>query len=185
MRNVSALQASLLSEPATVPVYLVELDFTHPERLSTNGDQVVAGEVYAGGDVALGALGNWTQARLRLRPTAERVARLMAPDWRNTACRIWQLSTADYPELIEPGYVEPGYALQGRVQAEPLQLLDGVLASGGVSQNGFLELSVTHRALVRRWTPRLRIAPPLCNHLPPPGTRIEWAGEVVVLEARK
>lgn len=185
MRSLTSLQQTLLSAPDTVPVYLVALDFTGPEWLSTNGPQTVDGQAYSNGEVALAALGNWTQARLLLRPTAARLARLKDPDWRMAPCTIWQLPTVDYPMLIEPGYVEPGYALQGRVQAPPLKLLDGVLAAGSMAQNGALELMVTHRALVRRWTPRLRIAAPLCNHLPPPGTRLEWEGEVVVLEARK
>lgn len=32
--------------------------------------------------------------------------------------------------------------------------------------------------------PRTRLIPPICNHLPAPGTKFTWAGEVYILEAR-
>lgn len=183
MREADALQSALLSEDATRPIYLVEMQFgDEPEYLSTNGAQTVGVTAYAGSDVGVSGMGDWTQARVRLMPTAARSAALLSPDWRGRPCRIYLMPCSEYPELIEPGYVEPGYALQGVVKADPMLLLDGVITGGAIGQ--YVELEISHRALLRRWTPRLRIAAPTCNHLPPPGTRLTWEGDTYILEAR-
>lgn len=183
MRDADALQTTLLAEDATRPIYLVEMQFgDEPENLSTNGAQTVGFTTYAGSDVGVSGMGDWTQARIRLMPTAARSAALLSPDWRGRPCKIYLLPCSEYPELIEPGYVEPGYALQGVVKADPMLLLDGVITGGAIGQ--YVELEVSHRALLRRWTPRLRISAPTCNHLPPPGTRLAWEGDIYILESR-
>lgn len=183
MREVDSLQAAVLTEDVTRPIYLIETHFgDEPEYLSTNGDQVIDLITYHGSDAGVTGIGEWSQARIRLTPNPSRVASLISPDWRGRMCRIYLLPCSEYPEFIEPGYVEPEYALQGVVKADPLLLLDGVLTGGSLAQ--YVELEVSHRALLRRWTPRLRIAPPTCNHLPPAGTRLTWEGVTYLLEAR-
>lgn len=183
MRDTDTLQAAVLAEDVTRPIYLVEMQYAdEPEYLSTNGTQTVGLTTYTGSDVGVAGMGDWTQARIRLMPTPARSAALLSPDWRGQPCRIYLLPCSEYPEFIEPGYVEPAYALQGVVKADPMLLLDGVITGGSLGQ--YVELEISHRALLRRWTPRIRIAPPTCNHLPPPGTRLTWEGETFILEAR-
>lgn len=182
MRDLAADQLEIVSHRETMPVYLVEINLSGQERLSTSGDRTVGDEVYAGGDVGVRGLDNWAAAQIRLRATPERVAQVLAPGWRGADCRIWLLPYYEYPRLIEDGYYDDGLAMSGPYTAAPILLLDGVLTGAAVGDA--VELSVAHRAAVARWVPGIRIAAPLCNHLPRPGTVFTWAGDNYTLEAR-
>lgn len=183
MREVSAGQLAALSQDTTRPIYLVDLLFSgEPEFLSTNGNRLVGNEQYVGGDIAVAGVGDWTQASIRLTPTPARVSALLNDAWRGTACRVWLLPVSKLFQFWAEDYAVEDYGHQGATQHEPILLLDGVLTAGRLSDS--LELEVAHRALLRRWTPRLRAAPPVCNHMPAPGSRVEWQGEVFTLESR-
>ena len=64
---------------------------------------------------------------------------------------------------------------------DPVLIAECVL-DGGTSDNGWADLALASADDDNREQPRWRVAPPVFNHLPPAGTRIEWGGEVLILE---
>jgi len=183
MRATDAAQDAILAERFTRPIYMVEIDIGGQEYLSTNGDVTVAGIDYTGADVGLRSIQNWSSAVVSLLPTPERVAQVVSQSWRYGRCRISLLPATYYPLLIQPGYVADGYFLQGAVYADPMLLVDGELTAASFSGDR-VEFTVASRVSVGRWLPAARIAPPICNHLPKPGTVIVWEGDRYTLEAR-
>lgn len=182
MRSLDAEQLALVSARETMPIYLVEINLAGQELLSTNGDQTVGTSLYVGGDVAVAGLNNWTTAKIRLRATAARVGQITSAGWRNSTCRIWLMPAVRWPFLVDEGYYESEYTLEGLQSATPILLLDGVLTGATASET--VELDCVHRAMVAKWVPGIRIAAPLCNHMPRPGTTFSWEGENFTVEAR-
>lgn len=167
MRDLDAGQQAALALDATRPVYLIECNAFGIDLASSNGQWEYDAYLYRGADVAVTGMADWTKARIRLTATAERIERMTLPDWRSDACKIWLLPIA----------------ADGSQEARIL-LLDGVLTAAAIV-GAALEIEVSHRALLRRWSPRVRIAPPICNHLPAPGTQLRWQGDNYTLEARE
>lgn len=182
MIDLTAGQLSVISGQTTSPIYLIDLEYSGLEYLSTSGDREVGSIQYSGGDIGVMGMDNWTRASLKLRPTPARVASLTSNGWRNQTARIWLLPAVQYPTIIQSGYVESGYAAEGYRQDDPVLLLDGVIVNAGMTD--VLELSVSHRAFVNKWTPRLRINNVWANHLPQAGTRFLWEGDNYILESR-
>lgn len=183
MRSTTAAQDEVLALRFTRPIYLVEIAIDGQEYLSTNGDVTVGGITYAGADVGLRSVQNWSSAAVSVLPTPARVAQVVSQSWRYGRCRISLLPATYYPLIIQPGYVEEGFFVQGPQYAEPMLLVDGELTSASLSGDR-VEFTVASRVSVGRWLPAARIAPPLCNHLPKPGTVITWEGDRYTLEAR-
>ena len=183
MRATTAAQDAVLAERFTRPIYLVEVAIDGQEYLSTNGDVELDGIAYTGADVGLRSIENWSSAVVSLLPTPERVAQVVSQSWRYGRCRISLLPATYYPLLIQPGYVADGYFIQGAVYGEAMLLVDGELTAASYSGDR-VEFTVASRVSVGRWLPAARIAPPLCNHLPKPGTTITWEGDRYTLEAR-
>ena len=183
MITLDADQIAILSGGATAPIYLVELDYSGVEFLSTNGDINVDGADYLTGDVGVMGMDNWTTASLKLRPTPARVAALTSNGWRNGTARISIVPAARYPQIVEDSYVVDDYGYQGFVVSDPVLLLDGVIVNAALTD--VIELSVTHRAFVNKWTPRLRTNNTWANHLPQAGTRFLWEGDNYILESKQ
>jgi len=183
MRSTDATQTALLAEPVTAPIYLVELDMgAGQEWLSTNGDQTVDATTYTGADVGVAGMDNWQRGSIRLLPTAARAAQVIAGDWRGKACNIYLLPCVRYPQIVEDGYFAPGYMVQGTTYGNPILLLAGELVSASLGDK--LEIGVTHSALVSKICPRTRLAAPILNSLPAPGSQFVWGGVTYTLEAR-
>lgn len=183
MLDVTASQQALLDEAVTRPIYLIDLEFPTPLSLSTNGDQTVGAVTYLGGEIGLSAAADWATASVRMPPSVARMQILIAGDWRGKSAQIYLLPACNYPQRIAAGYVKDGYARQGFVTADPILLIDGIL-TGASADASALTVEITHRGRVGKWAPRIRLMPPICNWLPAAGTRLSWAGEVFVLEAR-
>lgn len=183
MRTTDTTQTALLAEPVTAPIYLVEIDMgAGQEWLSTNGDQTVGATTYTGADVGVAGMDNWQRGSIRLLPTATRAAQAIAGDWRGNACNIYLLPCVRYPMIVDDGYFEDGYMLQGTVYGDPILLLAGELVSANLGDT--LEIGVTHSALVSKICPRTRLAAPILNSLPAPGSQFVWGGATYTLEAR-
>jgi hypothetical protein len=182
-RATTPAQDAALDRRITQPIYLVEVLIEGQEYLSTLGERVVDGITYSSG-VNLRSINNWSSALVTLPPTPARMAQFVSQSWRYGRCRISLLPATHYPLLIQPGYVADGYFLQGDVYGEPMLLIDGELTSAAMSGEGHIEFTVANRIAVGRWLPAARIAPPICNHLPKPGTVVVWEGDRYTLEAR-
>lgn len=181
--DITEEQFLLLDDTVTRPIYLIEIDAGGQEKLSTGGDVTVGEDLYHGGSAGLRALDDWSAARIVLPATAERVQQVIDQDWRRGRCDIYLVAAGRFPLLLDQDYVEEDYFMQGDVYAAPLLLLPGVLTGASYGNSG-VEFEVQHVSRVAKWSPAVRIAPPVFNHLPRPGTVISWAGEQFVLEAR-
>lgn len=62
------------------------------------------------------------------------------------------------------------------------EILAEAVLDGGEAEGEWAEIALASADADSREMPRWRVAPPVFNHLPPAGTRIEWAGEVLILE---
>lgn len=183
MRTLDATQTTLLAEPSTAPIYLIDIDMgAGVERLSSNGDQVVGAISYTGAEIGVAAIDDWRRASLRLSPSSARAAQVITGAWRGTSCTISLLPCVRYPQIFEEGYVEAGYGVQGVTYGDPIVLLSGLLVSAQLGDS--LEVGVTHPVLVAKTSPRIRMEKPVLNHMPAPGTQFVWGGETYTLEAR-
>lgn len=183
MLSVTSGQSELINESVTKPIYLIDIEFPTEEHLSTNGDQTVGAITYLGGEIGLSAAADWATASVRLPPSVARMQALITGDWRGKPAKIYLLPAVNYPQRLADGYVQPGYARDGFVVDDPILLIDGVL-TGASGDSGAITIEITHAGRVGKWAPRIRLMPPICNWLPAPGTRLSWAGEIFVLEAR-
>lgn len=182
MREVTALQSALMSQRGTKPRYLVVIDAGGVEHWSSSGDIEIDGVLYRGGGFDVRRIVDWTEATIEIPSTPDRLARLIAGEYRGAPCSLYAVASVRYPQLMAPGYWADDYVLQGDVDGAPLLLLPGVI-DGGREEGGRLSLEVVHDAEVSRWSPAIRVAPPWANHLPRPGTVIVIDGEHFVLEA--
>ncbi len=182
-RTVTPGQDTLLREPVTRPVFLVELLFGDQEYLSTNGDVTIDELLYVDYDVSLENIDDWKQARIRLQPTNERSQQFHSQQWRGAPCRVYLRPTVYYPQLLDPGYVEEGYAIEGTFGETPILLVDGLLTSGEKTSQAVI-YTVDNAVTVGRWLPGVRLSSPTFNHLPRAGTVFTWEGERFTLEAR-
>ena len=184
MLSLSSIQQTILAQSTTTPTYLVDLDWSGTQRWSTRADHVVSGINYTGGEIGVRGAQDWRTAELSLNPSAGHAATLQLGSWRGAACSIWLLPYREHPQLLDDGYVEDGYGFFGDEVGDPILLLQGQVTSAEYSGDGPIRLGVRHVAALQTPTPRVRLAPPICNHLPTPGTKFEWAGELYILEAR-
>lgn len=182
MRQANEVQALILSKKETIPIYLVELG-DGSEFLSTNGDRVVGGSTYIGGDLNLSAVNDWSTANISLAPTPERIAWMLSGAWRGIGCRISLFPGAHFTTYSLDYYSED-YLFQGDCFSDPILLMPGKLSGGRVSGDGRVEFNVVHVSRTARWAPPFRIGPPWCNHLPRAGEVITWAGERFIVEAK-
>lgn len=186
MRNLTPEQEGLVIGTVTKPTFLVELQFDTTEYLSTNGDVTVDTVTYTGSDVGITGVSDWTSGTIKLVPNTSRVAEVIEGGWLNNPCKISLLPISNNRQLMEEGYVEELYAYDGIVQEDPILLLDGVLTAANIStgDNGTVNLTVSHKAFVGQWTPRLRMTNQFLNFLPEAGSQFTWEGDLFTLEAR-
>lgn len=185
MLPLSSVQQSILEQASTQPTYLVDIEWDGESfSWSTRGEHIVAGAIYTSGDVGVRGAQSWRSASIAMVPTAENVQAMLVGDWVGNPCVISLLPIKYHPQIVVPGYAVEDYGFFGTETGDPIILLDGVLCAAEYSGNGPITLSVRHRATMGQWAPRTRLSPPICNHLPTPGTTFTWAGETYTLEAR-
>lgn len=185
MLALTEIQQIILAQPTSTPTYLVDIDWGgSTQHWSTRADHTVSGIDYTGGDIGLRGAQDWRTAELTLDPSAANTAVLQTGAWRGAACSIWLLPFREHPQLVEEGYAEDDYGFFGDEIADPILLLQGQVTSAEYSGDNPIRLGVRHVASLRTPTPRVRLAPPICNHLPTPGTKFTWANELYILEAR-
>ena len=185
MLTITAEQSAPLSYSATNPVYLIEAYWGgEPRRWSTNGDHNIAEVLWAGGVAGLRSLVDGRAGSFALVPTEANVTAFLSRDWRGRECNIWLYPIRVWPELIAEDYVVEDYGILSTEAGDPILLLDGIMTAAEQSGDGQISVSVVHAAQVNRWAPRHRLLPPVCNHLPAPGSTITWGGGSFTIEAR-
>ncbi len=170
MRALSGPTAAALAGPITRPILLIELSLAPVQRWSTGGPVTWDGYTWSESGARVEELRELPGAAVEGRISAPNAdgalgTLLLSQGATDVPCRIWAL------------YGDGPYALG-----------DAVLLFGGVTDGAEHGLRVTLDLITaarRRLTaPRLRCAPPLCNHLPPSGTVVSWNGERYALEGR-
>ena len=182
-RTLDSTQSELVAQRETRPIYLFAIDAGGQEFLSSNGTHELDEATYTPGHVMGLTVTDWIEASLKLVATPARTAKVQSGDWRRGRCDLYLLPCTRYPLIVEPGAVEDGYAMQGDTYGNPVLLLPGSFASVTDDGDGYV-FRIRHRAYTSGWSPSLRIAPPVCNHLPRPGTVFVVGDERFVLEAR-
>jgi len=185
MLTLDHIQQVILAQTTTNPTYLVDIEWDGAtQHWSTQGEHVVDGTTYTAGQIGVRGSDNWRSATLALNPSAAHTTAMMAGDWVGGSCTISLLPIREHPQIVDDGYFEDGYGFFGTEVGDPITLLIGVLSAAEYSGNGPISLSVRNVGTTGRWAPRARLTPPICNHLPAPGTKFSWAGEVYILEGR-
>jgi hypothetical protein len=162
MRTVTAATQTAISGPASHTIYLIELGFSQPLRLSTREQLTWAGQVWQRTGARLGSI-QAEQAEIDLANHDYAAGALVLTEGvKDKPVVIYQLSgpgpwaTDDAEELFR-GVMDDVPQITERVR-----------------------IRCTRQSISTTTSPRDVVAPPICNHLVPPGTTI---GNVI-LEAR-
>ncbi|AUN95870.1 hypothetical protein [Pseudazoarcus pumilus] len=166
-RTLSTATAAGTSTATTEPWWLVELDTLRLTDGPTTTWDGLAFQSLPGLEVTgltIDASG-FARGTLRLPDhNGTGTGLLLAAGDEDLPVRIWQVTGAG-PHAPE----------------DPVLIAECVL-DGGTSDDGWAELALAPADADNREQPRWRVAPPIFNHLPAAGTRIEWGGEVLILE---
>lgn len=170
-RSLSVNNASVVTQIGTEPIYLVSLGYTPIIRLCTNGTRSWNGYTWNDSGVEVVRLvrteGGGQAAEIRL-PNHDNAygAVVLGKGIRDIPVDIYQLYGAE-PHAVEDGeHLFSGY-------------IDGV-----PSIDDFVILSLMSGGAFVRRTPRIPLSVFLGTNMPVPGTRITWAGDVLVLESQ-
>lgn len=164
-RTLDSDALAALADPVTAPGYLIAITSTAGQvlRYSTRGTIEHDGQTWIGGGRIV-----------RQSPTDWDVA---MPNHDNAASALALGSELDHATANVWAYLG---------QATPPQAI--LLFEGYVNEvlritAATVEFSLAAVTLGRSWLPDILLAPPLLNHLPPPGTAISWGGKTYYLEA--
>ncbi len=185
MLTLSHIQEVILTQRTTTPTYLVELDWGGTTLYwSTRDTHEVAGTVYVRGEISLRGAQDWLTANINLNPSAANTAIFQSGSWCGATCIISLLPYRKHPLILQPDYVEDDYGFFSDEVGDPIVLLPGKVMSASYNGNSAITLGIRHTASITHPAPKLRVGPPIFNHLPTPGTVFVWAGETYVLESR-
>lgn len=169
-RALSNVVSNAITQIGTEPIYLVSLGYMPIIRLCTNGTRAWNGYTWSDSGVEI--------TRLIRTEGGGQAAEIRLPNHDNGyGAVVLGVGIRDIPVKI--------YQLYG---AEPHAVDDGVLLFSGYidavpSIDDFVTLSlVSGGAFVRR-TPNTALSAFMGTNMPVPGTRIAWAGDVLVLES--
>ncbi len=166
-RTLNAASLAAIDDPVTAPGYLVAITSTHGDvlRYSTRGTLTYGGNSWqGGGQITRQSPTDWG---------------LILPNYDNAA------SALTLSDELERATVSVWAYLATAAPPQAILLFDGYINQVIRITNAKAELSLASVALGRSWLPDVILAPPLLNHLPPPGTAISWGGKIYYLEANK
>lgn len=163
MRTLDATTEAEIAKAVTSPGYLVEIDTQPPVRFSTRGSLVYDGNLYLDG------------ASVRKVAPGASKAEIQIPNHDNAASAlVLGYGLEDVAVRI--------YAIHGDAPTARDLLWSGVIDGAELSTR-WARLTCSAAARSGGAVPDIVIAPPLCNHLPAPGTSFLWNGEKYVLQA--
>ncbi len=166
-----ALSTRLTSEVAgvvTAPFFLIQIGWSPVSRLSTRGPVSYGGYTWAGGSASLHSLqglpGGALQGQISLGNTDDAIgAVVLSTDLTAVPVTIWML-----------------YGSEPFTAGDALQVFSGVIDGAELTPTR-VTLDLVSEGRRNLTGPRVYCQPPLCNHMPPPGTRITWGGDTYVL----
>jgi len=169
-RTLPTLLSTEVVKTVTMPFHVIEIGWSPTSRLSTGATVAWNGYTWTGGVATLDDLralpGGALEGTLSLANTDDAVgATVLAADLAETPVTIWAL-----------------YGAGPFTSGDALQVFTGVLDGADLSVTR-VSLGLVSAGRRRLTGPRLYCQPPTCNHMPPPGTRIVWGGDVFILNA--
>lgn len=169
-RTLSAGLVTAVERTVTNPGWLIEVDTSPKLRYSTRGTLSYGGYTWVGGAYLSGI----NEAGLSPSTT------LSLPNFDNSASSL-ALSDLlrDVGVTIYAYYDDAVASLTYAVELATL-LIDSVNSLS--TTEAVFSLSTASQAATH--VPSVVVGPPLCNHIPPPGTKVNWGGTVYVLEPR-
>lgn len=169
MRTLSTTTNTEVSKTITRPILLVEISFPIAYRWATLGDVTWNGYTWTSNGVRVEDIRNLAGGGVE--------GRISIPNHDNAASAlVLGNSIADTPCVIWHLYGDGPYAV-----ADAVELFRGVLDGAEIGLDR-VSIGLTSTGRVNEVSPRLFIAPPICNKLPPRGTVLAWAGERYTLE---
>lgn len=171
MRTLTASTTTEIEKTGTTPRFLVELGTTPITRHSTRETLTYDGQTWTGFDIHVDSIdidkNGGQSASLRVSRHNNAMAALLFDGSAEMTCRIWMLY-GDGPTWAP---------------ADGNQLFDGVV--DGLEINGnYIAITAIDLMSKTEFAPRITLAPPLANHLPPAGKKIRIGPVVYVLEPR-
>ncbi len=165
-RTLDAALEAAIAEAGTAPGWLILIDAAIPLRYSTRGTLSYDGRTWTGGATlsGVGESGLLSEVRLGLPNTDNAASALALTD----LLRDVEVTVSAYYDVAGTWYAETlGTLVIAAVEAiEPLRVTF-VLATP---------------AQAASHVPDVVLGPPLCTHIPPPGTTIAWAGATITIE---
>lgn len=168
-KEVSTYTATEAGKAITTPIFIAEIVFATPLRLSSRGEITWNGQTWTANGFRLDgprpAAGGALTGRIILPNFDRAISNLIRTEGTfGKPCRIWQLFGAG-PHAIE--------------DAE--QIFDGELDA--VPEMGdWVTVDIHSTGRLQQTSPRLFFAPPVFNHSPAPGTVIVWEGERIEIQ---
>ena len=162
MRTLSSKTATAIAQPVTAPRYLVELGFSSTLRYSSRETLTWNSLSWVSAGILVDSIAP-DSASITLGNSDNSISAIVLGEGvRDKSIKIWALDGAS-PYAVD----------------DAVLLFDGVMSSVlSVAQR--VSIACSARQFASTNSPRHRIAPPVCNHLPPVGTQI---GNVI-LESR-
>jgi hypothetical protein len=169
-RSLSTRLTTEIGYTVTRPFFLVQITWSgSTSRLSTGGTVTYASQTWQGGTATVEALrtlpGGALEGQLSIGNTDNAIGALALANNLSSCAVVISVLYGTGPWTT--GDAEQVFAgvLDG-CQITPTRVTFGIVSTGRR----------------REHSPRIYCAPPLCNHLPPAGTKIAWAGEVYELQ---
>jgi hypothetical protein len=165
-RTLDATLETAIAEAGTAPGWLISIATATPLRYSTRGTLTYGGHTYTGGATlsGVGESGLLSEARLGL-PNADNAASALAL---TDLLRDVEVTVSAYYDVAGTGYAETlGTLAIDAVEAITPTRVSFVLATPAQA--------ASHQ-------PAVLLGPPLCRHIPAPGTTITWGGTTITIE---
>lgn len=172
-RDLPAAQLANVSASVTaVPIYLVEISHSGVlERLSSSREVTFDGDLYAAAGVRVLGVADASSADIELPWSPTRVQEVQSGAWRGGACRVWVIPVNPESDATEFG------------EEEATQLLDGTLRAS-VFSGSAVRVRAEQVSAIHNISPRHTFSE-VCNHIPAPGSQLNWEGETLPLESRQ
>jgi len=163
MRGVDSATAAAVAETSTKPVFLVLLGFDIPVAYSSGPSMNFFLQFSA---VSMRVTG--TPPTLEIFNEGLGLgAALLSQGTTGRSVLIWET----YATSTVTAGAPPGYTM-------PIEVFRGEMSNITIGE----QIIITCKAVAPLRCPRKVIAPPVCNHLPAAGTRIEMPAEVYILK---
>ena len=165
-RTLDSTLAAAVAQAGTAPGWLIEIGTPTPLRYATRGTLSYDGATWLGGATLFGVgdAGLTSGVRLGL-PNSDNAASALAL---TDLLRDVPVTLAAYYDVAGTGYAEVIAELR----------IDAVEEIGPMQ----VMFALASPAQAASHLPDVVLGPPLCRHIPPPGTVIAWSGTTITIE---